>query len=143
MSMEEDNNNEHTQPLLTPLHRQQQQQQHDHHHTHSHHLPLDSSTAAAVFTAESHDIPPIAGAGDFTREFLIESKKLWYLAGPAIFTSICQYSLGSITQVFAGHVGTLQLAAVSVENSVIAGFCLGITVITLTLTTPPPHTHNE
>ena len=76
------------------------------------------------------DIPPIAGGRDFFREFLTESKKLWYLAGPAIFTSICQYSLGAITQVFAGHVSTLALAAVSVENSVIAGFSLGVTVST-------------
>ncbi|KAK2354651.1 MATE efflux family protein [Trifolium repens] len=100
-----------TQPLLTPLNQPQQDQ-----------------INSAVFTANSDDIPPINGAGDFTREFIVESKKLWYLAGPAIFTSISQYSLGAVTQVFAGQVGTLQLAAVSIENSVIAGFCLGITL---------------
>ncbi|KAG5001652.1 hypothetical protein JHK82_022806 [Glycine max] len=92
--------------------------------TRRHHTP-DSS--AVVFTATSDDIAPIGGAGDFAREFFAESKKLWYLAGPAIFTSVCQYSLGGVTQVFSGHVNTLALAAVSVENSVIAGFCLGIT----------------
>ncbi|KAK2407898.1 MATE efflux family protein [Trifolium repens] len=100
-----------TQPLLTPLNQPQQDQ-----------------INSAVFTANSDDIPPINGAGDLTREFIVESKKLWYLAGPAIFTSISQYSLGAVTQVFAGQVGTLQLAAVSIENSVIAGFCLGITL---------------
>ncbi|KAI7997372.1 Protein DETOXIFICATION 29 [Camellia lanceoleosa] len=62
----------------------------------------------------------------FFREFYAESKKLWLLASPAIFTSICQYSLGAITQVFAGQLGTSQLAAVSVENSIIAGFAYGI-----------------
>ncbi|KRH45606.2 hypothetical protein GLYMA_08G282600v4, partial [Glycine max] len=92
--------------------------------TRRHHTP-DSS--AVVFTATSDDIAPIGGAGDFAREFFAESKKLWYLAGPAIFTSVCQYSLGGVTQVFSGHVNTLALAAVSVENSVIAGFSLGIT----------------
>ncbi|XP_020233209.1 protein DETOXIFICATION 29 [Cajanus cajan] len=102
----EDNGHQ-TQPLLTSRHQ----------------TPPDS----AVFKADSDDIAPIAAVGDFTREFFIESKKLWYLAGPAIFTSICQYSLGAITQVFSGHVSTIALAAVSVENSVIAGFCLGIT----------------
>ncbi|XP_057973020.1 protein DETOXIFICATION 33 isoform X1 [Malania oleifera] len=56
----------------------------------------------------------------------IESKKLWKLAGPAIFTSICQYSLGALTQTFAGFVGELELAAVSVENSVIAGLAFGV-----------------
>ncbi|CAN1795110.1 Protein DETOXIFICATION 29 [Linum perenne] len=71
------------------------------------------------------DIPPITTLRDFCREFYAESVKLWFLAGPAIFTSVCQYSLGAITQIFAGRVGTLELAAVSVENSVIAGFSLG------------------
>lgn len=82
-----------------------------------------------VFVAEIGeigDISPIRGPRDFWREFVVESKKLWYLAGPAIFTSICQYSLGAITQMLAGQVGTLELAAVSVENSVIAGFSFGV-----------------
>ncbi|KAI3684860.1 hypothetical protein L6452_34087 [Arctium lappa] len=82
----------------------------------------------AHFTGDVDDISPIKGVSDFFVQFGVESKKLWYLAGPAIFTSVCQYSLGAITQTFAGHVGTLDLAAVSVENSVIAGFSLGIMV---------------
>ncbi|XP_043708447.1 protein DETOXIFICATION 33-like isoform X3 [Telopea speciosissima] len=57
---------------------------------------------------------------------MVESKKLWMLAGPAIFTSICQYSLGALTQTFVGQVNALALAAVSVENSVIAGLAFGV-----------------
>ncbi|KAL9420869.1 hypothetical protein AB3S75_038440 [Citrus x aurantiifolia] len=86
---------------------------------------LTTTSSSATFIAEVDDIPPITGAVDFFREFSKESKKLWYLAGPAIFTSVCQYSLGAVTQVFAGHVSTIALAAVSVENSVIAGFSFG------------------
>ena len=82
--------------------------------------------------ADEDDIQPIQNARDFFGEFLLESKKLWFLAGPAIFTSVCQYSLGAITQVFAGHVGTMELAAVSVENSVIAGFSFGLLVRLIT-----------
>ncbi|KVH98404.1 Multi antimicrobial extrusion protein, partial [Cynara cardunculus var. scolymus] len=78
------------------------------------------------FRNDIQDSPPITGAKEFFVQFGIESKKLWYLAGPAIFTSVCRYSLGAVTQTFAGHVGTLDLAAFSVENSVIAGFSLGI-----------------
>lgn len=85
-----------------------------------------NSSYSSSFLANETDIGPIHGIRDFYREFMVESKKLWYLAGPAIFTSLCQYSLGAITQVFAGHVGTVELAAVSVENSVIAGFCFGV-----------------
>ncbi|XP_019176646.1 PREDICTED: protein DETOXIFICATION 29-like isoform X2 [Ipomoea nil] len=78
------------------------------------------------FHADSEDIQPINGVRDFFREFCSESKKLWFLSGPAIFTSLCQYTIGAITQVFAGHLGTIELAAVSVENSVIAGLSFGI-----------------
>ncbi|EOY00614.1 hypothetical protein QUC31_014203 [Theobroma cacao] len=85
----------------------------------------NASFSSTTFTPGTHDVPPINSVRDFFREFLTESKKLWFLAGPAIFTSICQYSLGAITQVFSGQVGTLALAAVSVENSVIAGFSFG------------------
>ncbi|CAN6464422.1 unnamed protein product [Victoria cruziana] len=72
------------------------------------------------------DIEPVDGVMRFAEEFRWESKRLWYLAGPAIFTSVCQYSLGAITQAFAGHVGTLELAAISIENSVIAGLSFGV-----------------
>ncbi|KAH9604558.1 hypothetical protein KSS87_018694 [Heliosperma pusillum] len=59
-------------------------------------------------------------------EFNHESRKLWQIAGPAIFTSISQYSMGALTQTFAGQVGELELAAVSMENSVIAGLAFGV-----------------
>ncbi|KAK8529396.1 hypothetical protein V6N13_102318 [Hibiscus sabdariffa] len=85
-----------------------------------------NSTSSTTFTVGTEDIPPINGVRDFFRQYLIEAKKLWFIAGPAIFTSVCRYSLGAITQVFSGQVGTLALAAVSVENSVIAGFSYGI-----------------
>ncbi|GFQ00830.1 protein transparent testa 12 [Phtheirospermum japonicum] len=83
-----------------------------------------SSTHSSV--DEGEDIPPIICARQFSKAFARESKKLWYLAGPAIFTSLCQYSLGAITQTLAGHVGTLELAAFSIENSVIAGLSFGV-----------------
>ena len=94
------------------------------------------------FDADEDDIQPINGARDFFREFAAESKKLWYLAGPAIFTSICQYSIGALTQVFAGQVGTIELAAVSVENSVVAGFAFGMMVLLLLVLLYPSLCHD-
>ncbi|PKI42642.1 hypothetical protein CRG98_036924 [Punica granatum] len=85
-----------------------------------------SSSTNFSFTPGTDDIAPITGPQDFFREFSVEAKKLWFLAGPAVFTFICRYSLGAVTQVFVGHVGTLALAAVSIENSVIGGFSFGI-----------------
>ncbi|CAO2829315.1 unnamed protein product [Amaranthus hypochondriacus] len=77
------------------------------------------------FVADEDDIPPIRSVQDFSRELWVELKKTMYLAAPATFMSVCQYSLGAITQTLAGQLGTLDLAAVSVENSVIAGFSFG------------------
>lgn len=61
-------------------------------------------------------------------EFRKESKLLWDIAGPAIFTMVSQYSLGALTQTFAGLAGELELAAFAVENSVIAGLSFGVMV---------------
>ncbi|CAA7404806.1 unnamed protein product [Spirodela intermedia] len=81
---------------------------------------------AAFFTGKEGDRESIRGVRDFFREFAAESKVLWFLAGPAMFTAICQYSLGAVTQIVAGQLGTIELAAVSVENSVIAGLSFGL-----------------
>lgn len=67
------------------------------------------------------------------KEFSDESRNLWEIAGPAIFTAVCQYSMGALTQTFAGLVGDLELAAFSVENSVIAGLGFGVMVYFLSL----------
>ncbi|KAK6150387.1 hypothetical protein DH2020_015319 [Rehmannia glutinosa] len=88
---------------------------------------LSSHSFTSSFVADGDDdIAPITGIEGFVKAFNVESKKLWYLAGPAIFTSVCQYSLGAITQTFAGHIGTLELAAFSIENTVIAGLSYGV-----------------
>ncbi|CAA3020523.1 DETOXIFICATION 29-like [Olea europaea subsp. europaea] len=78
------------------------------------------------FCGEEDEIGPINGVKDFVREFSTESKKLWYVAGPSIFTSFCQYALMATTMMVVGHIGTIQLAAVSVENSVIAAIPYGV-----------------
>nr|QBM79449.1 MATE19 [Rehmannia glutinosa] len=89
---------------------------------------LSNHSFFSSFIIGEDDIPPITGVAGFFPAFKKESSKLWHLAGPAILTSIFQYSLGAVTQTFAGHVGTLDLAAFSMENTVIAGLCLGITM---------------
>ncbi|RLN16706.1 hypothetical protein C2845_PM02G35090 [Panicum miliaceum] len=55
-----------------------------------------------------------------------ESRKLWVIVGPAIFSRIATYSMNVITQAFAGHLGDLELAAVSFANTVIVGFNYGL-----------------
>lgn len=57
-----------------------------------------------------------------------ESKKLWEIAAPAILTAVAQFSFEFVTAAFIGHVGELELAAVSVVQNVIEGFVYGIMV---------------
>ncbi|CAI9111098.1 OLC1v1011235C1 [Oldenlandia corymbosa var. corymbosa] len=55
-----------------------------------------------------------------------ESKKLWQIVGPSIFSKISAYSMNVITQAIAGHLGETELAAMSVVNNVIVGFDFGL-----------------
>ncbi|KAF6160909.1 hypothetical protein GIB67_025444 [Kingdonia uniflora] len=57
-----------------------------------------------------------------------ETKMIWYIAAPAILTSIFQYSLAFLTQTLVGHIGTLQLAAFGIQNLVVSGLGFGIMV---------------
>lgn len=58
----------------------------------------------------------------------IESKKLWYIVVPAIFSRLLSFSMSIITQAFAGHLGDIELAAVSIVVNVICGFSFGFLV---------------
>ncbi|KAA3479705.1 protein DETOXIFICATION 27-like [Gossypium australe] len=66
--------------------------------------------------------------GPLRERVWIESKKLWRIVGPAIFNRLASYSILviSITQAFAGHLGDLELAAISIANNVIVGFNFGL-----------------
>ncbi|KAK9135545.1 hypothetical protein Syun_014875 [Stephania yunnanensis] len=64
----------------------------------------------------------------FLRDVWMETKMVWYIAGPAILTSLFQYSLAFVTQTFVGHLGTLELAAVGLQNLVISGIGFGVMV---------------
>ncbi|KAI9111707.1 hypothetical protein K1719_017397 [Acacia pycnantha] len=70
------------------------------------------------------------GGGDgeetLSRRVWIESKKIWHIAGPSIFSRVASYSMLVITQAFAGHLGDLELAAISISNNVIVGFDFGL-----------------
>ncbi|KQJ99282.1 protein DETOXIFICATION 33 [Brachypodium distachyon] len=96
----------------------------DHHNYES---ALQESLLSASVKPEPDLVDDIQTVGSFLRHATEENRRLWQLAGPSIFTSIAQYSLGAVTQVAAGrHLTTLDLDAVSTANSVIAGLAFGI-----------------
>ncbi|KAI6689271.1 hypothetical protein NL676_026099 [Syzygium grande] len=55
-----------------------------------------------------------------------ETRKLWHIIGPAIFGRVAQYTMMIVTQAFAGHLGEVELAAMSIVINVIIGFNYGL-----------------
>lgn len=76
----------------------------------------------------SHSNSSVYEDEDLKRKIWIESKLLWHIVGPAIFSRISSYSMNVITQAFAGHLGDTELAAISIVNNVITGFDFGLLV---------------
>ncbi|KAF7129043.1 hypothetical protein RHSIM_Rhsim10G0170100 [Rhododendron simsii] len=66
---------------------------------------------------------------DLSQRVWIESKKLWHIVGPSMFSRLATYSMFVITQAFAGHLGDHELAAVSIASSVVVGFNFGFLVL--------------
>ncbi|KAH9612101.1 hypothetical protein KSS87_002581, partial [Heliosperma pusillum] len=56
----------------------------------------------------------------------VESKKLWHIVGPSIIGRTASYSMLVISQAFAGHLGDLELAAISIGCNVIVSFDFGL-----------------
>ncbi|EYU34572.1 hypothetical protein MIMGU_mgv1a026854mg, partial [Erythranthe guttata] len=87
------------------------------------------------YTCSSTDAqpPPIKHVEDDDNEnrsisnrVWVETKKLWRVVGPAIFSRVATYAMFVITQAFAGHLGDLELAAMSIAITVIMGFDFGL-----------------
>jgi MATE family multidrug resistance protein len=57
-----------------------------------------------------------------------ETKKIWVVARPAMFTRFSTFGINVITQAFVGHIGATQLAAYSLVYTVLLKFANGILV---------------
>lgn len=66
--------------------------------------------------------------------FWIESKKLWQITAPSIFSRVAAATMNVVTQAFAGHLGQVELASISIANTVIVGFNFGLLVSCYTMT---------
>ncbi|CAN6567886.1 unnamed protein product [Malus baccata var. baccata] len=88
-------------------------------------VPLLDDLASTVRLKREHNDDENQ-ATTLVRRSWIESKKLWHIVGPAILSRVASYSMLVITQSFAGHLGDLELAAISIANNVIVGFDFGL-----------------
>lgn len=57
-----------------------------------------------------------------------ESRLLWRLAFPALLTEVFQFSIGFVTTAFVGHLGEVELAAVSVVENILDSSAYGVLV---------------
>ncbi|KAJ8763142.1 hypothetical protein K2173_025527 [Erythroxylum novogranatense] len=55
-----------------------------------------------------------------------ETKKMWIVAAPAIFTRFSTFGTNVISQAFIGHIGSTELAAYSLVSTVLLRFCIGV-----------------
>ncbi|KAL4310234.1 hypothetical protein GQ457_01G000240 [Hibiscus cannabinus] len=78
----------------------------------------EQPTEVKTFQVERQE----GGEQNIIRKSWDESKKMWEIAGPAILVSVSQFSIGFVTVAFAGHLGELELAAVTITTNVIEGF---------------------
>lgn len=104
----------------------------------NHHEDLNQSLLPeSSIRDEDHNLKDLAS------RVWIESKKLWHIVGPAIFSRVASYSMNVITQAFAGHLGEVELASTSIAINVILGFSLGLMVIRLSLSFNPINLVNK
>lgn len=55
-----------------------------------------------------------------------ETKKMWVVAGPAIFSRFSTFGINVVSQAFIGHIGSTELAAYSLVFTVLLRFSNGI-----------------
>ncbi|XP_057857428.1 protein DETOXIFICATION 41 [Cryptomeria japonica] len=65
---------------------------------------------------------------DASRRVLSELRKLWLLSGPAILVMLFNFLLSVVSQMFAGHLGKLELAGACIASVGIQGFAYGILI---------------
>ncbi|KAJ9139859.1 hypothetical protein P3X46_030554 [Hevea brasiliensis] len=76
-------------------------------------------------TSGDGDYLPVRSFKEIKSVFWIETVKLWKIAAPIVFNTLCQYGINSVTNIFVGHVGNFELSAVAISLSVIGTFSFG------------------
>ncbi|KAA8533690.1 hypothetical protein F0562_031207 [Nyssa sinensis] len=86
---------------------------------------LNDASGELELIAEDGDYRPVRGFKELRSIFWIETVKLWKIAGPIAFTILCQYGTNSVTNIFVGHIGDIELSAVAISLSVVGTFSFG------------------
>lgn len=65
---------------------------------------------------------------DLKSKIWTENKKMWVVAGPAIFTRFSTFGINVISQAFVGHIGPTELAAYALVITLLTRFANGLLV---------------
>lgn len=85
------------------------------------------------FLQKKSDSEIIKNEESLGRRVWEESKKIWVIAGPAIFTRFSSFGITVVTQAFVGHIGSTELAGYALVMTVLNRFATGILVILFSL----------
>ncbi|KAI3458116.1 hypothetical protein Pfo_014779 [Paulownia fortunei] len=87
--------------------------------------PLLERQSSGELIGHDGDYFPVRGINEWWRVFCIETVKLWRIGGPIAFQILCQFGTNSVTTMFVGHLGDVELSAFSIAVSVIGTFSFG------------------
>lgn len=90
--------------------------------------PLLEWRGSGELIGDEGDYFPAKGTKEWWRVFCIETTKLWMIGGPIAFQILCQFGTNSVTTMFVGHIGDIELSAFSIAVSVIGTFSFGFMV---------------
>ncbi|KAL0404726.1 UNVERIFIED_CONTAM: protein DETOXIFICATION 21 [Sesamum radiatum] len=63
---------------------------------------------------------------NFKSKLWVENKKMWVVAGPAMFTRFSTFGINVISQAFIGHIGSTELAAYALVLTLLTRFTNGL-----------------
>ena len=89
---------------------------------------LQEPIAQEVATEQEEEEDQTQETETLARKLWIESEKLWIIVGPSIISRLAEFAMNIVTEAFAGHLGDVELAAISIANTVLVGFIYGLLV---------------
>lgn len=90
---------------------------------------MESNNTQEALTKAVEPGTDVINEESLQRRILVENKKMWVVAGPAIFTRFSTFGINVISQAFVGHIGSTQLAAYALVLTLLTRFANGLLVI--------------
>ncbi|XP_024971664.1 protein DETOXIFICATION 35 [Cynara cardunculus var. scolymus] len=88
-------------------------------------LLLNKFAGKLHLLADNGDYLPAKGFRQWKSVFWLETLNLWMIGFPITITMICQFGISSVTDIFVGHLGVIELSAITIATSVVGTFSFG------------------